>query len=570
MATLRPPKAAQAPLTLVAALWLVSCTTPAPPQPTPDWTRSVLAPLEQQFLDVRDIADQVDVTRSLGAERSPRGVPLQDLERQLDSARATFADALAATREDSLGTDDRNALAAMRKRVVSGFTFTASDATDSGAQPTCDYDARALARVDSGATLRARVVACYGLAARNVRVGDSTYDRLTVFGRLDREPDEARRREFFMALDTVWRSVNGDGGPSSPFRVLLPGRAAQWRAGNSPVVTTSRLLGVPADSIERWLVSVLEAWRDATAGPELEPWDFRYTAGAADRRLTDRVTLAQLSDINARYFAALGADLPALNVRFDLDPRPGKTAVAYTTFGERPRWTANGWTSGEPWIFATYTTGGFGNLGEMMHETGHAVHVAAIRTRPAFDDWPDSDTWTEAVGDLLALDAFEPAWQQHWLGDSATVRDGLRAKYSAVVLDVAWALFELRVYANPRLDPNAVWTDITQHYLHVVPHPELSWWAMRGQLIDSPGYMLNYALGAMIVADIRATLLAQRGDWTRGDPGWYADVSERLYRFGGERPARDVISDFLGRPFTPAALLSDLARMSTPLAPPLK
>ena len=44
-------------------------------------------------------------------------------------------------------------------------------------------------------------------------------------------------------------------------------------------------------------------------------------------------------------------------------------------------------------------------------------------------------------------------------------------------------------------DPNAVWTDITSRYLHVIPHPELAWWAVRVQLVDKPGYMVNYGLG---------------------------------------------------------------------------
>jgi len=71
------------------------------------------------------------------------------------------------------------------------------------------------------------------------------------------------------------------------------------------------------------------------------------------------------------------------------------------------------------------------------------------------------------------------------------------------MLDVAWALFEARMLRNPALDPNAVWTQITHRYLHIVPHPELSWWAVRGQLVHLPGYMVNYGLGAVLTADLR-------------------------------------------------------------------
>src|SRR4029077_4539191 len=80
----------------------------------------------------------------------------------------------------------------------------------------------------------------------------------------------------------------------------------------------------------------------------------------------------------------------------------------------------------------------------------------------------------------------------------------LRARYAAVMLDVAWALFECRMLREPASDPNAVWTDITSGYLHIRPHPELAWWAVRVQLVDKPGYMVNYGLGALITADILA------------------------------------------------------------------
>ena len=84
---------------------------------------------------------------------------------------------------------------------------------------------------------------------------------------------------------------------------------------------------------------------------------------------------------------------------------------------------------------------------------------------------------------------------------------------------------------------------------------------MRGQLVNSPGYMLNYALGAILIADIRARLVSERGTFTTGDAGWYPWVSARLYRFGRERSARLVVHEFLGRPVAVGALLSDLARI---------
>jgi hypothetical protein len=304
---------------------------------------------------------------------------------------------------------------------------------------------------------------------------------------------------------------------------------------------------------------VLETWRDATPDALVEPWDWYWETGRTSRELSPGIPRERLTLLNAEVWRALGADVEALRVRYDLEARDGKDPVAFTAFGGR--------TPIEPWVIATYRTGGLDNLNELLHETGHAVHIAAIRTRPAFTDWPDSDPFTEAVADFVALDVYEPAWQQRWLGDSVPLAEGLRGRYGGIVLDVAWALFEMRMLRDPGADPNEVWTALTRNYLRIRPHPELSWWAMRGQLVDAPGYMMNYAAGSLLIAAIRARTRALHGPFVTGDSTWYAWVAPRLYRFGLQRPTREVVEEFLGQPVSPAALLEDMGRMGrTPTA----
>jgi len=43
--------------------------------------------------------------------------------------------------------------------------------------------------------------------------------------------------------------------------------------------------------------------------------------------------------------------------------------------------------------------------------------------------------------------------------------------------------------------------------------------------------------------------------------GCYDFLSQHLYRFGLERPARAVLADFLGRPVSKDAILADLRRL---------
>jgi hypothetical protein len=313
---------------------------------------------------------------------------------------------------------------------------------------------------------------------------------------------------------------------------------------------------------EGWLTSALARWSESTPKAPIEPWDFWYQMSGASRALSPGLTTARLKEVNASFYRSIGADPAALGIHFDVEPRPGRPPQPYsfTTFGRANREVDGAWRPGEFWVFANYSGGGFDDLAELLHETGHAIHIAAIRTRPAFADWPDSDVLTEALADLLGAEAYEPEWQRRFLGRSASLDECLRARYAGVVMDMAWALFETRMRREPTADPNRIWTELTSRYLHVVPHPELSWWATRGQLVESPGYMMNYGAGAIVVADLRQRARASRGPFASGDPAWYAWLSERLYRFGRERPSERVILDFLGRPLSPDALLADLGR----------
>jgi hypothetical protein len=126
------------------------------------------------------------------------------------------------------------------------------------------------------------------------------------------------------------------------------------------------------------------------------------------------------------------------------------------------------------------------------------------------------------------------------------------------MLDVCWALFEIELHRSPERAPNEVWSELTETGLGIVPHPEWSWWAVRGQLIESPGYMANYALSAIVAAALRERIRAVRGPWLDGDPGWYGFVSEHILRHGADRRPADVLRKFLGRPLDAGPLLADL------------
>ncbi|MFL5674546.1 MAG: hypothetical protein ACJ779_06045 [Chloroflexota bacterium] len=515
-----------------------------------------IAAVEQSFEDLLAAFGDLVVARTRGdAPGAPRTVPV--LVRRYRARRRAFATAFAEVDASRLRGEDVRAAENMRGTVA--WLDDLEPTPGAAATASVSHDA-------SVRRLRASVVRRYGAAAAAITVGAERMDRLTVLARLATEPDAATRRALFLALETVWRSVDGDGGNASPYRALLRASAARWSAEGSPIEANATSLGLPEGSIEGTLHEILASWR-ALVGPDrVEPWDYWYTVGGAARQLEPLISAVGMVAANHAYLASLGADPDALGISYDVVSRRGRPLVPVAfTIGMGVR---DG-IARPPWVFATYEVGSLGNLVELLHESGHALHYAAIRARPAFAEWTDGETaFLEGTADVVGWDATEPDWQRRWLGAAADRRAALLDRYGAVMLDVAWALFELELHRHPDRRPNDVWTELTTDGLGIEPHPEWSWWAMRGQLVEQPGYMANYALSPIVAAAIRARTLEVRGSWMTGDPGWYAFMSERLFAAGASRAPRDLLETFLGEPLTARPLLDDLRAGSEPAHPP--
>jgi hypothetical protein len=512
--------------------------------------------VERSFGELLAAVGDVVVARTRGSPATSDDPSIATLVRRYRSRRRAFDPMLDDV--ETVAGDDARALENMRAALV----------VVDGLEPTPSIRATAWEPAPEGravARARARLYADYGTAAESIRFRGETIHRLTALNRLATEPDATTRRQLFESMTSLWRAVDGDGDDASPYRRLLQVTAARWADHGSPIDANAAGLGL-AGSLEGALHDILAAWRAVGPSGRIEPWDYRFMIGAAARRLDRLVPVGELQPLNDRYLAALGADPTGLGISYDILPRPDRPPVATAFTIGMGAWAADQppvgpWTPRPPWVFATYAEGGIGNLLELLHESGHAIQAAGIRTRPAYLEFPDgSSAFLEGTADVLGWDVDEPDWQRHWLGDKADRHDAVMSRYGAVMLDVCWALFEIELHRNPSRRPNDVWTEVTADGLGIEPHPEWSWWAVRGQLIDGPGYLANYALSAIMAAAVRARIAESRGSWFEGDPGWYRFVADALFVAGASRPPGDLLESFLGGPLTAEALLADLRR----------
>jgi hypothetical protein len=530
---------------------------------------AAVAAVEAAFLDARDALDRADVARALDTTAD-----LASLDAEAEAWAGPVRTQLEALAADADALDETDRIAVERMLASLSAPGEASTLVAPMPPPGGCSDARAWAAAlaEGGEILRRRVEACFAATASSLSVGGETLSRLQILARLSREPDPLARRRLFMGLEPLWRTVDGDGITASPYRVIVRESADAWAAGQSRVAQNARGLGVEPAAVETWATTILAAWRAAVVEPArrageapVEPWDWWWRAGASQRALSASMPLEAVLRTNRLAYQALGADLDELNVHFDLSPRETRPPIptAFTAFGSRPRRLADGtWSPGRPVVVATLLDGGLTELEELIHETGHAIHIAGIRTRPAFTDWPDADAFTEAIADLVAMDIWEPAWQRRWMPDGVSIPEilSIRCRYADVALDAAWTLFEIRQRRDPARLPNDTWTDITSTWLGIARHPEWSWWALRGQLVQDPGGMSDYAIGAVLTAAIRDAIRGARGDSATGDSGWYPWVREQLFRFGASVSSRDLVVGFLGGPPTADALLAQINR----------
>ena len=207
----------------------------------------------------------------------------------------------------------------------------------------------------------------------------------------------------------LWTALNGRNEPDSPYRRMIVMAAADASKRGSEIDAAARAIGVDDGDIERWLVQILEAWRDASPGRNGRAVGLPLSQQRGQPRNSGEDPGASRCCPRTNASIAISARTSAkLAVVFDLEPRPDKSPLAYTDFltRGRERLAVSGSARSRASL-GTYPTGGLFSLNELVHESGHAVHVSAIHTRPAYMDWPDT-LFTEAFADVPSWSVTSP------------------------------------------------------------------------------------------------------------------------------------------------------------------
>ena len=338
---------------------------------------SRLAQTESVYADAVDAAAAIETIDS-GLISSYGGHDRHAWEQIYRQRRDALVALLAKLPSEGLPQSDARAVAVMRRRLEN---WPANPERRENSMKPAGRCQDAPRRDLLYSALREALYTCFDVIGNAIEFEGARLTRVSAMDMLARVEQPQRRKALFLAFAPLWQTVNGNNRPDSPYRRMIHMAAAEAAKRGSPVDAAASAAGASSSQIEGWLEQILETWRQSSGDHTLEPWDFWYRGGEADRVLSAFIPRESLKPVSERYYRDLGADLDRVGVFYDLDARPGKAPLAYSDFARVGRLVNGVWRPTVPRVSATYAHGGLSALNELVHEEGHAVHYAPPRAR---------------------------------------------------------------------------------------------------------------------------------------------------------------------------------------------
>jgi hypothetical protein len=252
---------------------------------------------EYLYADVSD-ANTILVTIDSGLLSTYQGKDRAAWEQFYRKKRTKLAKELDKLPASGLSGRDTRAIAAMRKQMKA---FTGGGALFSPVAKCQDATRKNIAYAD----LKSALVACFVEIGNSLTFEGSKINRVSALDLLHETSDAGRRKAVFFAFVPLWQAINGNNEPDSPYRRMIAGAAAEAAKNGSEIDNAARDVGIDPAELERWLVQILDAWRESSGDAMIEPWDFRFQAGEADRLLGTYIPRESLQPINQRYYRDL-------------------------------------------------------------------------------------------------------------------------------------------------------------------------------------------------------------------------------------------------------------------------
>ncbi|MFH1374974.1 MAG: hypothetical protein ABII79_14415 [bacterium] len=298
--------------------------------------------------------------------------------------------------------------------------------------------------------------------------------------------------------------------------------------------------------------AILQGVEETLSPDDIEIWDLAYSYAGINAQVDAHFPADSQMPYIRSSLEKLGFNLDKLPIWFDLQPRPGKSQLAYAFPMKSPY---------DIRVLANQTDGLYSTR-VLLHEIGHAVHFAHVaQERPLFNN-ALSPGWIEGTAQIAAALCDEEDWLRDCAGMSPElISRHLEAKRQQDIIYLRTTLmrlyFEYRAYVNPERDLNRLYWDLFEQYLMLPRHDELKPWAAIIHYTTHPVYLHNYLLGDILAAQTVAYLHENYGS-IAGNPAVNSFLIQNYYRFGGRYPWRELLERGTGETLNPQYLIDHL------------
>jgi oligoendopeptidase F len=315
---------------------------------------------------------------------------------------------------------------------------------------------------------------------------------------------------------------------------------------------------------------------------KFEPWDYEY-ASQGFTSLIDGYLPAEstIPALKASY-KNLGIDLDKLNIKMDLESRPGKYPHAVTFWCKCADLINGKWTGEDIRFMASVDKGGLDQYNGVFHETGHAVHASNVKQKYVIDKdvnltYPyEMGAFTEGIAMTFERLNSDPDWFIKYADfnkpnkSQAELQEIKKAFAAYEAKSKPWdgyftrkllsrVYFERSMYKNPDADYNKLWWDSLQKILLVERHDNLAHWGHKSHWIGNPGMYQDYVIADLISAQNVHYFKKKFGKFA-DEPNVGRELAEKYLNPGNTIQWEQMIVNLTGEKLNPQYRIDEMTK----------
>jgi oligoendopeptidase F len=297
---------------------------------------------------------------------------------------------------------------------------------------------------------------------------------------------------------------------------------------------------------------LLQEWTKRLNVSQIESWDLYYVQGDILEKLSPYFPKEKQMLLLKETMKDIGIDLDSIPIKYDIEPRPGKSQLAYSFAIHTPD---------DIRILANIDKG-INYCGTMFHETGHSVQSVFINQPSYLLREYTAGCFNEGMAQIIAGFLYQPEWLKKYTKiPDELIKKIKKMKREDELLSLRSSLlrlnFEYQAYLNPTQDLNKLYWNLYEKYVLLPGHPEIYSWSSLIYYTTHPVYLQNYLLADLIQAQTFAYLKSKNGSMV-SNPKIKEFLLENYFKPGASISWDILVEKATGEPLSPKYLFQEI------------